>query len=373
MKGEFILNKNHLSYWLRQLRKNRELIGPLMNSGNGIPGNSQTFGGANDIVFKSVDRIHEIVLDCPASLPSPKEFLFPQYEPMLKYNRGETTDKQKTDEISSGFHITDLKDRTRRVIFGVRSCDISALKLLDKFYLEGYSDPYYAARRENTLFISIVCNNPDPTCFCIGLGTGPYLEGGFDIQMTDLGDRYFVQTGSSGGAKTVRAFSFLFSRPKKADYEDQYEAFLSSKARFQKRISLEGIRQMILEGKVKDAFWQSVAERCFECGGCVYECPLCTCFTVTDRVYSEGIERIRLWDTCMFKGFTRMAGGLLPNEKMVMRTKRWYYHKLIHYPETLGGFGCVGCGRCTITCPGRIDMATVATKIKGLAVNSQAS
>lgn len=340
MKVELILDRNHLSYWLRQLRKGRELIGPLK-------------GGSNDIVFKSVDNIHEIILDCPASLPSPKEFLFPQYEPMLKI----------TD---NGQRITDLSDKIRRVLFGVRSCDISALALLDKFYLGGHKDPYYAERRRNTLFISVVCNNPDPTCFCIGLGTGPYLEKGFDIQMTDLGDRYFVQTGSTEGARAVKSLSFLFRRPTKKDYEDQYEVFLSSSARFYKRINLEGIRQMILSEKVKDDFWQWVSGRCFECGGCVYDCPLCTCFTVTDREYSEGTERIRLWDTCLFKGFTRMAGGVLPNEMMVKRTKRWYYHKLVYYPETLGGFGCVGCGRCTITCPGKIDMASIATRLKGI-------
>ncbi|MFZ6006633.1 MAG: 4Fe-4S dicluster domain-containing protein [Nitrospirota bacterium] len=352
MKNELILDKNNLSYWLRQLRKNRELIGPLMN-------------GGNDIVFKGVDKIHEIVLDCPSSLPSPKEFLFPQYEPMLEYK------EQSQGARDKGQEVVDLTDRTKRVIFGVRSCDISALALLDKFYLEGHKDPYYAERRRNTLFISIVCNDPDPTCFCMGLGTGPYLEKGFDVQMTDLGDRYFVQIGSPEGAKTINSMSFLFRKPKRADYEDQYEAFLSSKARFHKRINMEGIREMILSGKVKDDFWQWVAGRCFECGGCVYDCPLCTCFTVTDRAYPEGTERIRLWDTCMFKGFTRMAGGILPNEIMVKRTKRWYYHKLIHYPETLGGFGCVGCGRCTITCPGKIDMASIATKLKGLVISEE--
>ncbi|MDA8213751.1 MAG: 4Fe-4S dicluster domain-containing protein [Nitrospiraceae bacterium] len=360
MKGEFILDRNHLSYWLRQMRKSRELIGPLMD-------------GGKDIVFKSVDKIHELVLDCPASLPSPKEFLFPQYESMLRFTplHLPLTKGGQGGVSLSEKAIEDLSDKTKRVIFGVRSCDISALSLMDKFYIEGHKDPYYARRRENTLFISIVCNNPDPTCFCIGLGTGPYLEKGFDIQMTDLGDRYFVQIGSPEGAKTVKAMSFLFRRPQKTDYEDQYEVFLSSKARFHKRINLEGIRQMILEEKVKDDFWQWVAGRCFECGGCVYDCPLCTCFTVTDRTYSEGIERVRLWDTCMFKGFTRMAGGVLPNEKMVKRTKRWYYHKLIYYPESLGGFGCVGCGRCTITCPGKIDMASIAARLKGLVLNEE--
>ncbi len=347
MRREWVLDKDHLSYWLRQLRKERELLGPMRD-------------GEKDILFRTVDMIHEIELDCPAPLPSPKEFLFPQYEPMLRFSKsaGETPDV-----------ITDLGTRTKRVIFGVRSCDVSARGLLDRFYLERLEDAYYRERRRNTLLISVVCNNPDPRCFCIGLGTGPYLEKGYDIQLTDLGDRYFVQADAPEGVRTVRATSFLFRKPDKTDYDDQYEVFLSAKARFQKRINLEGPRQMILSGKVKDDFWERLTERCFECGGCVYDCPLCTCFTITDRACDDGIERTRLWDTCLFKGFTRMTGGVLPNEKKILRTKRWYYHKLVHYPEVLGAFGCVGCGRCAITCPGKIDMATIATKIKGLALN----
>jgi ferredoxin len=74
---------------------------------------------------------------------------------------------------------------------------------------------------------------------------------------------------------------------------------------------------------------------------------------------------MRIWDTCMFKGFTRMAGGAVPAKNKMVRTKRWFHHKLIHWPEQFGAFGCVGCGRCAVSCPGKIDMATVALKIKG--------
>ncbi|RMG02855.1 MAG: hypothetical protein D6726_06730 [Nitrospirae bacterium] len=345
-KNIWILDKNHLSYWLRQLRNSRDLIGPLREEGG-------------DIVFRSVENIHEIELDLPAALPTPKEFLFPQYEPLFRLKKG-----------NGGLSKPEsLLDCTGRVVFGVRSCDISAIKLLDRFYFSSFDDSYYCARRRNTLFISIACNNPAPTCFCIGLQTGPYLEKNFDIQLTDLGDRYLVQADSRNGVKTVKEMSFLFERPKKADLDDQYEVFLSAKARFRKIIGLDGPRQAILTGKVDDRFWQGITQRCFECGGCVYECPLCTCFSVTDRVYENEVERARLWDACLFKGFTRMAGGVLPHEKRILRTKRWFYHKLIHYPDTLGDFGCVGCGRCTITCPGKIDMATVATKIKALSMN----
>lgn len=344
--GTWSLEKDRLSYWLRQLRKERELIGPLRQ-------------GGGDIAFQTVEMLHEIATECPSSLPSPKEFLFPQYEPMLFLPEG----------APRGRGPEDLSEEKRRVVFGVRSCDISALKLLDGFFLKGFEDPYYRKRRENTLFISLVCRDPDPACFCVGLGTGPYLKGGFDIQMTDIGRKYLIQAGGAEGLKAVLAAGAFLRRPSKADHEDAEEVYLSSKARFKKRISLDGVRRMILSGKIKDDFWQGVARRCFECGGCVYECPLCTCFTVTDRKSEEGVERARMWDSCLFKGFTRMAGGVLPEEERFLRTKRWFYHKLLYCPETLGAFGCVGCGRCAVTCPGNIDMASLAVRLEGLAID----
>ena len=73
MKGDFVLNKAHLSYWLRQLRKESDLIAPLRS----VDG---------DIILSSVTNIHDIALDCPANIPSPKEFIFPQKEEMFKFS-----------------------------------------------------------------------------------------------------------------------------------------------------------------------------------------------------------------------------------------------------------------------------------------------
>ena len=337
--GQWILEKNHLSYWLRQKRKKMDLIAPMEKRG--------------DIVFTSIEKIHKIALDCPALIPSPKEFLFPQLEPIL--SKATTGGEEE---------VADLRNESKRVVFGVRSCDVSAVALLDKFYLSGHGDPYYSARRKNTLFISIVCNVPDNTCFCNGLGTGPFLKSGFDIQLYDLGDRYFVECGSKSAMKWISPYSFLMRRPSKTDLEDQYEVELSSQAMFRKRINLKSAQQLIQSGTIGDEFWRSVSERCFECGGCVYECPVCTCYTVIDRKMKHDTERLRLWDTCLFKGFTRMAGGVLPAEDRILRTKRWFFHKLLHYPEVYGEYGCVGCGRCAVACPAAIDMATVVTRMK---------
>lgn len=350
MKKDLVLNKNYLSYWLRQLRKEMQLIGPMR-------------GFKGDFIFKSIEQIHEISLDCPASTPLPKEFVFPHVEEMFEYSR------EKIDALSRN---------EKKIIFGIRPCDMSAINLIDRFYSSKFEssydlahpnrkseDNYYTARRRNTVFISIGCNNPDPTCFCNSVGTGPFLESGFDVQLTDLGDRYFVQTGSNAGKTITNSYRYLFEEAQRQDYDDQYEIMLSALTKFEKRINLEETRQKILAGKVRDSFWDWVSTRCFECGGCVYECPVCTCFNIVERPETkEKGRRIRIWDTCFFKGFTRMAGGSIPAEKKVMRTKRWWFHKLLYYPEQFNRFGCVGCGRCTITCPGRIDIATISQKIK---------
>jgi ferredoxin len=335
--GPYILYKDHRSYWLRQLRKEADLIGPLKKD-------------TEDVVYERVEQIHEIVTEGPTLLPSIKEFFLPQWEIMFFH----------TDSTVK----TPLEDR-KRVLFGVRSCDVSALKILDRFFLQGYKDTFYEKKRANTLVISIVCKDPEETCFCNSLGTGPYLQKNFDIQLTDLSDRYLVEIASTKGKKAVEEFRFLFQRPKTSDYDEQFEIQLSAKARFQKNISLEKVSRVIKSG-ISDEFWQGIAERCIRCGGCVFQCPLCSCYSIQDRNYGDHIERARLWDACLFKGFTVLAGKHFPHPEQTHRTKRWFYHKLLYYPETLGSFGCVGCGRCTKACPTKIDMASVAMKNKSV-------
>jgi len=333
-----ILNKNHLSFWLRQLKTSHELIAPMRDV-------------SGDIVLTELSRMHETALDGPALMPSPKEFLLPQMEQLFCYS---------DESVEEAFN------KRPRILFGIRPCDLSAIRILDTFYLGKTRDSYYESRRSRTVLIAIACNQPDPTCFCLGLGTGPFLKTGFDVQLTDLGDRFLVETGSEIGASLTSPYPHIFTEPKSPDNDDLYEARLASQSRFEKRVNLEQVSKRIQAGEVPDAFWKSVAVRCFECGGCVYNCPVCTCFNVIDRAASPDTgKRIRLWDTCMFKGFTRMAGGVVPSEAKIHRTKRWFHHKLVHWPAQFGTFGCVGCGRCAVSCPGKIDMATVALRIKG--------
>jgi len=335
----YILNKNHLSFWLRRLKTTHELIAPVRDV-------------SGDIVLTELSRMHETALDGPALMPSPKEFLLPQMDQLFCFSEE---------------GIEEALNKRPRVLFGIRPCDVAAVGILDLFYLGKTKDVFYEARRSRTILIALACNHPDPTCFCLGLGTGPFSKTGFDLQLTDLGDHFLVEVGSETGATLIEGSPHIFTEPKPADNDDLYETRLASQSGFEKRVNLEQARKSIQTHTVPDPFWESVALRCFECGGCVYNCPVCTCFNVIDRAISPGSgKRIRLWDTCMFKGFTRTAGGVIPAEAKINRTKRWFMHKLVHWPAQFGTFGCVGCGRCNLSCPGKIDMATVTLRMKGL-------
>ena len=139
--------------------------------------------------------------------------------------------------------IEEALNKRPRVLFGIRPCDLSAIRILDTFYLGKTKDAYYEARRSRTVLIAIACNRPDPTCFCLGLGTGPFLKSGFDLQLTDLGDRFLVETGSETGASLVAAYPHIFTEPKPADNDDLYETRLASQSQFEKRVNLEQVRK----------------------------------------------------------------------------------------------------------------------------------
>src|SRR3990172_4723635 len=103
----YVLNKNHLSFWLRKIRNGHELIAPVRDA-------------SGDIVLTELARMHETALDGPALLPSPKEFLLPQMEQLFCWS------EEGVEEALS---------RKPRILFGIRPCDLSALKILDRFYL----------------------------------------------------------------------------------------------------------------------------------------------------------------------------------------------------------------------------------------------
>ena len=71
--------------------------------------------------------------------------------------------------------------------FGIRSCDLASLDVLDRVFLDPTAtDPTYAARRSDVFTVAVACGHPASTCFCASMETGPSPRAGYDLALTEL-------------------------------------------------------------------------------------------------------------------------------------------------------------------------------------------
>ncbi|MCK4648595.1 4Fe-4S dicluster domain-containing protein, partial [bacterium] len=313
---DWILYKEHTFPLIRRLNKHFEIIAPVEGKGG-------------DIVFDPITSEHDVVLDFTNTIMPPKRFFFPQFETLFSWKGKEFT---LAPPRGAGFTVP-LKAK-RRIIFGIRPCDFSGILFLDRYYALAYEDNYYFTRRNNTLFILLGCNEPQEHCFCLSAGTGPFLKKGFDIHLTDLKDRYYVQIGSRKGRGLIEKYHYFFKVAGKEEKEEYIQTVRKAERKFKEEVDFDLVAKKMEKEEVPESLWQDLAFRCQNCGGCSYVCPTCFCFNLIDRVTGKDKgKRIRTWDSCTFSGYTRMAGGYNPREKKKDRVKRRFYHKLVYEPQ----------------------------------------
>jgi len=335
MNDRYILKKDHLISFLRKLKKEYRLVAPVKN-----------YHG--DTLFAEIETldIHEMDLDNQPQ-NSIKQFLFPQQETLFTY---------RAMDCEYEFQPVAADERPT-IYFGVRSCDISAILYMDVIFSQKYKDPHYLAKRMNSVLIGLNCNAPFENCFCNATKSGPFLEFGSALQLTDLGDRFLVETGRAKGDALVEQWPQFFSHAKEEDTKEQYQLFLEARGSFKRQVHVDQTIKRLANNEVPESVWASLSLRCQDCGGCAYVCPTCTCFTVTDlpRTEFEG-ERLRSWDACTFSGFTAMAGGHNPVDKKSQAIRQRFMHKLHFDVQKHGRPSCVGCGRCVGICFGGTDI-----------------
>ncbi|MCK4310760.1 MAG: 4Fe-4S dicluster domain-containing protein, partial [Methanomicrobia archaeon] len=98
--------------------------------------------------------------------------------------------------------------------------------------------------------------------------------------------------------------------------------------------------------------WKDQAEKCLACGTCTIVCPTCFCYDVNDEVdlnLTTG-KRIRTWDGCLLRDFTKVGSGEIFRESLEERYRHRYNRKGRYLPDMLGFVACVGCGRCSTQC-----------------------
>jgi len=268
----------------------------------------------------------------------------------------------------NGFQIMEEDEEVPKFAFiGVRPCEIQAIAIQDKVFLNGeYRDPFYEARRQALFVVAVNCGHAGGTCFCASMNTGPKATFGFDLALTDVleaGRHYFlVEVGTELGAE------ILGEVPHKAASEEERataERIVAGTVdQMGRRMYTRGLKDLLYRS-YESPHWDEVAKLCLTCGNCTMVCPTCFCTTVEDLtdLTGEHAERWRKWDSCFTMDFSYIHGGSVRASAMA-RYRQWMTHKLATWIDQFGTSGCVGCGRCITWCPVGIDITEEVNAIR---------
>ncbi|ASJ10785.1 hydrogenase [Thermococcus sp. P6] len=301
--------------------------------------------------FREIDDVRKVEFDYVRTLMPPKKFFLPPREKMFEFNLEKNEYRENVPEVEP------------LVIFGLHSCDIHGLKILDSVYLDEFPDKYYKMRREKSVIIGLSCM-PDEYCFCNLVGTD-FAQDGFDLFLHELPDGWLIRVGSRRGHEIVDGNIELFEEVTRDDVCN-FRDFEGRRARaFRYHEEWDDIRYL-LELEAEHPLWEEEAKKCFACGNCTTTCPTCRCYEVQDVVSIDGRSgyRERRWDSCQFRSHGLVAGGhnFRPTKKA--RFMNRYLCKM-SLNEKLGISFCVGCGRCTYFCPAGINFLENLRKIAG--------
>jgi len=282
-----------------------------------------------------------------------KEVLFPQTECLITWER-----------TAAGLKVTEVDTSEPTVIFGARPCDVTGLNFLDRaFTLGGVEDPYYVRRRDKTTVVSLVCPHPVPGCFGPSVGVNETSPEGADVVLTDVGNAYVVEVKTEKGQAAVDLSADAFSPAAEEDLIAAREAGETLLAELAEQAIALDEPEARAKAFLESPEWEQVWNRCLSCGICAFMCPTCHCFDICDQSCRGGGERVRCYDTCSSKIYTKQAGGHnarpTPKERLTQRMM----HKFSYAPQRLQLIGCVGCARCR-RCPVDIDLQMELSRVE---------
>ncbi|MGH9679477.1 MAG: 4Fe-4S dicluster domain-containing protein, partial [Candidatus Acidiferrales bacterium] len=248
------------------------------------------------------------------------------------------------------FQLEEEKHAPSKMAFiGVRACELRAIAVQDKVFLDGcFVDPLYKARREGAFILAVNCGQAGNTCFCASMNAGPKADSGFDVALTEVldgGEHYFVmEAGTPLGAEIL---SQVPHRPAEAaEIETANRIHRNTALQMGRTMDTIGIKEL-LYANLEHPRWDNVAARCLTCSNCTMVCPTCFCTTVEDVTDLQGdhAERWQKWDSCFTMDFSYIHGGSIRSSTN-SRYRQWMTHKLASWFDQFGSSGCVGCGRC---------------------------
>jgi ferredoxin len=340
-----IIPKNDLKLFVEGLLNDYKVVGPKKVD--------------NQHIFSSISSYNDLDLNYNMTILPPKKYFVPQRETLFTYSFGDIPEVRETIEVDPV------------ILFGLHSCDIKGIEMLDYVFTNKYPDPYYAERRKKNIIIGIDCE-PSDTCFCKSMDADQ-VESGFDLFLFNLGDRFLARINTSMGDYLLNIYTKIPYYKYLTSVDDPHKDIEAYKEKIKEHsekfvidvetAELADLMDLSYESRV----WEDTAKACFGCGGCSFVCPTCYCFNVMDDVeltMAEG-RRDRQWDSCLLTDFAKIAGGHNFRKDRATRLKLRYYHKQKGFVEMYGRPACVGCGRCILFCPAKINKVEVLKMIVG--------
>ncbi|MFX1361925.1 MAG: 4Fe-4S dicluster domain-containing protein [Promethearchaeota archaeon] len=332
-----ILPNENINSFFESLKKYGRVFGPVKS-------------GVSSYAFREVDSLKEVNLEYPRTMIPPKKFFLKPSETIFEF-----------DEVSKEYSEV-FENNDNFVILGIHGCDINAIKLLDRVYIDEFQDKYYMKRRERSFLIGVTCE-PDEHCFCESMGTF-YPVDTFDLFINGLAKAAFVRIGSEKGYEFIIENKELFRDPDDKEIQEFKKWQKQRLDKFKLKLNTAGLTDMLELVPDDSEIWKNEADRCFGCGTCNLVCPTCRCYDVIDKVNLDikTGERVREWTSCMLRKHALVAGGLNFRPTRVERLRNRFNCKSSLREDVVN---CVGCGRCTVYCMAEIDYVEVLKKVRG--------
>lgn len=285
------------------------------------------------------------------TIPPAKKILFPSSEELINY------------EIGKDIKITSTIKSEELILFGINAWDINGMNFMDRIFTTDFIDNNYVEKRKKLIVIG-TDSEPTESNFAPAVNAH-YAREGFDLYLTDLGEKYFIRIATERGNELINDFT----KAEKAKEEDftEYNRYLDEyRSKFKVKVDFNNLHDNFESVYDNEDFWKEISKNCYSCGSCNLVCPTCFCFNVKDDMHlnlKDGVKS-REWDSCMIPEYGLVAGGHNFRPSSANRLKQRYRCKLKTFIDKFDKYACVGCGRCVDACLAKINIYEDINSIK---------
>ncbi len=290
-------------------------------------------------VFGPLENANDLRLDYDVTILPPKKYFLPQYEKLMDFDLTKSFDVKKNNLVKP------------MILIGVHPYDIIAIEQTDKLYLDSQKDDFYKKRRENIVIIGVDVQKISPKSFAGSMNTH-VTDSGFDLMITNLRDSYTIIIGSKKGKNLLDKHGNTKSADS-TDIKKIHDIRKKILSQYNRKLKIPKKEwSNVLVANYDHPIWEKRSEKCMECSSCTMVCPTCYCYDVFEDVslnLKDG-NRIRTWDGCLIRDFTKIGSGEVFRDDISKRYRHRFYRKGNYLPERYGFVACVGCGRCGTAC-----------------------